>query len=102
MSQAELARQLGVSFQQIQKYEKGANRVGTGRPGPARASIGRAGRALLQGLEESTARPRNATIRSRYCRTATPCGSRGHFRNFGQTNSLALVELAEKIAAEGK
>lgn len=31
MSQSDLARQLGVSFQQVQKYEKGANRVGAGR-----------------------------------------------------------------------
>lgn len=31
MSQSELAARLGVSFQQIQKYEKGTNRVGAGR-----------------------------------------------------------------------
>jgi transcriptional regulator with XRE-family HTH domain len=31
MSQNDLARKLGVSFQQIQKYEKGTNRVGAGR-----------------------------------------------------------------------
>ena len=31
MSQSDLARRLGVSFQQIQKYEKGVNRVGAGR-----------------------------------------------------------------------
>jgi transcriptional regulator with XRE-family HTH domain len=31
MSQSDLARKLGVSFQQIQKYEKGVNRVGAGR-----------------------------------------------------------------------
>ncbi len=31
MSQSDLARKLGVSFQQIQKYEKGTNRVGAGR-----------------------------------------------------------------------
>jgi transcriptional regulator with XRE-family HTH domain len=31
MSQSELAEQLGVSFQQVQKYEKGANRIGAGR-----------------------------------------------------------------------
>ena len=31
MSQADLANQLGVSFQQVQKYEKGMNRVGAGR-----------------------------------------------------------------------
>jgi transcriptional regulator with XRE-family HTH domain len=31
MSQTDLARELGVTFQQVQKYEKGVNRVGAGR-----------------------------------------------------------------------
>jgi len=31
MSQEELGKHLGVSFQQVQKYEKGVNRVGAGR-----------------------------------------------------------------------
>lgn len=31
ISQAELGEKLGVSFQQIQKYEKGVNRVGASR-----------------------------------------------------------------------
>lgn len=31
MSQQELGRKLGVSFQQIQKYEKGVNRIDAGR-----------------------------------------------------------------------
>src|SRR5215831_16344200 len=31
ISQAELGAKLGVSFQQVQKYEKGANRVGAAR-----------------------------------------------------------------------
>jgi len=30
-SQAQLAGRLGVTFQQLQKYEVGANRIGTGR-----------------------------------------------------------------------
>ena len=31
LSQGELGRQIGVTFQQVQKYEKGANRVGASR-----------------------------------------------------------------------
>ena len=31
MSQEQLGAELGVTFQQIQKYEKGANRIGAGR-----------------------------------------------------------------------
>jgi transcriptional regulator with XRE-family HTH domain len=31
LSQGELGQQIGVTFQQVQKYEKGANRVGASR-----------------------------------------------------------------------
>src|SRR3989440_10421272 len=31
LSQTELADKLGVTFQQVQKYEKGVNRIGAGR-----------------------------------------------------------------------
>lgn len=31
MSQTELAKQLGLSFQQVQKYEQGSNRISAGR-----------------------------------------------------------------------
>jgi transcriptional regulator with XRE-family HTH domain len=31
LSQTDLAKRLGITFQQIQKYERGANRVGAGR-----------------------------------------------------------------------
>ena len=31
MSQTELGNQLGVSFQQVQKYENGTDRIGAGR-----------------------------------------------------------------------
>ena len=31
LSQAQLGNRLGVTFQQLQKYEVGANRIGTGR-----------------------------------------------------------------------
>ena len=31
MTQTQLADQLGITFQQVQKYEKGINRIGSGR-----------------------------------------------------------------------
>src|SRR3982751_3181300 len=31
LSQTELADRIGVTFQQVQKYEKGVNRIGAGR-----------------------------------------------------------------------
>ena len=40
MSQTDLAEQLGVTFQQVQKYEKGMNRVGAGRLTKIAAALG--------------------------------------------------------------
>lgn len=40
LSQSDLAKLLGVSFQQIQKYEKGVNRIGPGRLEQLAAALG--------------------------------------------------------------
>ncbi len=51
ITQTQLARQLGVSFQQVQKYENGANRVGAGRLVQIAQVLGLPVDALLQGLD---------------------------------------------------
>ena len=50
MSQNALARAVGVSFQQVQKYEKGANRVGAGRLVRVASALGVPVMALLAGV----------------------------------------------------
>jgi transcriptional regulator with XRE-family HTH domain len=40
MSQTALAEKIGVSFQQVQKYEKGANRVGASRLSNIASALG--------------------------------------------------------------
>src|SRR5687767_11662651 len=40
LSQQKLAATLGITFQQIQKYEKGTNRIGAGRLMEIAASLG--------------------------------------------------------------
>ncbi len=40
MSQTALANKLGVAFQQVQKYERGTNRVAAGRLPPLAAALG--------------------------------------------------------------
>jgi len=40
MSQSDLAGQIGVAFQQVQKYEKGINRVGASRLSRIAAVLG--------------------------------------------------------------
>ena len=51
MSQTELGDQLGVSFQQVQKYENGANRVGSGRLYQIAAILGLHVSTLFKGGE---------------------------------------------------
>jgi transcriptional regulator with XRE-family HTH domain len=40
LSQSDLAEKIGVAFQQVQKYESGANRVGAGRLSRIAAALG--------------------------------------------------------------
>jgi transcriptional regulator with XRE-family HTH domain len=49
LSQAQLANRLGVTFQQVQKYEIGANRIGTGRLVKVAAILGVPISALFEG-----------------------------------------------------
>jgi transcriptional regulator with XRE-family HTH domain len=53
LSQAQLAQRLGVTFQQVQKYEVGSNRIGTGRLVKAAAILGVPTAALLEGVDGS-------------------------------------------------
>jgi transcriptional regulator with XRE-family HTH domain len=50
LSQSDLARAVGVSFQQVQKYEKGVNRVGAGRLVRVAAALGVPVMTLLKGV----------------------------------------------------
>lgn len=50
LSQTEVADALGVTFQQVQKYETGANRVSAGRLWALAGYFGVSVRAFYQGL----------------------------------------------------
>lgn len=49
LSQAQLAKRLGITFQQVQKYEVGANRIPTGRLVRVAAILGVPISALFEG-----------------------------------------------------
>ena len=52
LSQSQLAKRLGVTFQQVQKYETGGNRVSTGRLVKAAGILDVPVAALLHGTAE--------------------------------------------------
>jgi transcriptional regulator with XRE-family HTH domain len=96
MSQAQLANRLGVTFQQVQKYEIGANRIGTGRLVKAAAILGVPISALFDGIDG--AEPSRSFLallhdtRSFRLAQAFAAIKDSTFR-------LSLVSLVEKLAA---
>lgn len=54
MSQTELGRQIDVTFQQVQKYENGTNRVGSGRLFKISSILGVPITAFFEGANQAT------------------------------------------------
>ena len=95
LSQAQLATRLGVTFQQIQKYEVGGNRIGTGRLVKLASILGVPIAALFDGAEGADpSRSLLALIADkRAFRLARA------FRTIEDTTvRLSLVNLVEQIA----
>jgi len=96
LSQAQLASRLGVTFQQVQKYEVGANRIGTGRLVNIANILGVPTSALLQGADAAGPSPALLSLvadkRSfRLARAFTAIDN--------AALRLAIVDMVEKIAA---
>jgi transcriptional regulator with XRE-family HTH domain len=97
LSQAQLATRLGVTFQQVQKYEVGANRIGTGRLVKLAAILGIPIARLFEGTGAADAsRSLLALIADkRSYRLARA------FAVIPDANCrLSLVNLVEKVAAQ--
>jgi transcriptional regulator with XRE-family HTH domain len=95
MSQTVLAERVGVSFQQVQKYEKGANRVGASRLSQIASVLGIAVGELFESPLEKI-----ATSNSPVHLLAEP-GALRVLKAYLRTNSrvrLAIARLLESIA----
>jgi len=103
ISQGVLGRRLGVSFQQIQKYENGTNRIGAGRLAQIALALDVPMEALLQGVQATRRKARQhddplALLSSGQAMRLARAFSKiadGRIR-------IALVSLAEGIAAQGR
>jgi len=66
VSQGRLGRHLGLTFSQIQKYEKGTNRIGAGRLYQIASFLGVAPSYFFEGMDGATegqAAPANGGVR---------------------------------------
>ena len=55
MTQTKLASKLGITFQQVQKYEKGATRLGASRLTEIAAAVGRPVASFFEGTDNAAA-----------------------------------------------
>jgi transcriptional regulator with XRE-family HTH domain len=96
LSQQQLANRIGVTFQQVQKYEIGANRIGTGRLVRIAAILGVPISALFLGTDGAEpSRSLFALVSDkRSFRLAHAFAAIKHDRF-----RVALVEMVEKLAA---
>ena len=104
MSQTDLAEQLGVTFQQVQKYEKGMNRIGAGRLTKIAAVLGIPVSELL-GDDGAAQSNRRAVAEARSpLKLITPPGAlkllRAYARIDDRDQRRNIVALIERIASE--
>ena len=103
LSQGALGRRLGVSFQQIQKYENGTNRIGAGRLAQIAVELDVPMETLLQGARtvKRKARPDDDPIALLSSGQAMRL-ARAFSKIADGRIRIALVSLAEGIASQGR
>ena len=94
LSQVQLATRLGVTFQQVQKYEVGANRLGTGRLVKLAAILGVPIAALFDSADADPSRSLLALIADK--RAFRLARAFSDIRD--EKARVALVNLVEQIA----
>jgi transcriptional regulator with XRE-family HTH domain len=91
ISQARLGRHLGLTFSQIQKYEKGANRIGAGRLHQLAGFLGVTPAHFFEGLQGGPVTPAaNGSVRRDEVTTLSDAFSAIHDRET-RASVLALV-----------
>jgi transcriptional regulator with XRE-family HTH domain len=96
LSQSQLASRLGVTFQQIQKYEVGSNRIGTGRLVKIAGTLGVPISMLFEGADGAgqTSALLSLVADSRSFRLAHAFAAIDN-----SSLRLSLVNLVEQVAA---
>ncbi|WP_210482869.1 helix-turn-helix domain-containing protein [Microvirga antarctica] len=103
ISQERMGEALGITFQQIQKYEKGTNRISAGRLVAVATIFGVPIESFFEGMEPDTKAIKTEPDPLRFLDTAL---GRRLGRAFGEIGDeqarLKLVELAEALKGMSK
>jgi len=104
LSQTALANQLGVTFQQVQKYEKGVNRVGAGRLTKIAEVLGIEVSQFFGGKELAGVGDAKEGGESSPLKLLTVSGAFRLLRAYGDIEDSnlrrAIVELVEQISTQ--
>jgi transcriptional regulator with XRE-family HTH domain len=103
LSQTALANQLGVTFQQVQKYEKGVNRVGAGRLTKIAEVLGVPVGAFFTGKEVLDSEEKAAGNEASPLKLLTVSGAFRLLRAYADIEDAnlrrAIVDLVEQVSA---
>ncbi len=98
VSQTELGAQLGISFQQIQKYEKGANRLGVGRLSQIAAILKTDIAYFMSDLGDGKKRPSSISPLAVFLTTRDGVAINEAMINLGKEHRRAVIGLAQTLA----
>ena len=103
LSQTALATQLGVTFQQVQKYEKGVNRVGAGRLTKIAEVLGVPVGAFFSGKEMLESEPGQTADAASPLKLLTVSGAFRLLRAYAEIEDAnlrrSIVDLVEQITS---
>ena len=104
LSQTALANQLGVTFQQVQKYEKGVNRVGAGRLTKIAEVLGIEVGTFFGGKDILDAEEKKVSGEASPLKLLTVSGAFRLLRAYGDIEDSnlrrAIVDLVEQISGQ--
>lgn len=96
LSQEKLGDAIGITFQQVQKYEKGANRIAGSRAVQIAAALGVTVADLYQGIEGAAERRADdSTFVERTVQTAQELSMLRAFRQCSNAARSAILNVAE-------
>jgi len=104
LSQTALANQLGVTFQQVQKYEKGVNRVGAGRLTRIAEVLGVSVSTFFSGKETLDSDPTKESGNASPLQLLTVAGAFRLLRAYAEIEDgnlrRSIVDLVEQISSK--
>ena len=104
LSQTALANELGVTFQQVQKYEKGVNRVGAGRLTRIAEVLGVPVATFFSGKELLDSDPTKASGEASPLQLLTVSGAFRLLRAYADIEDSnlrrSIVDLVEQITSQ--